>query len=62
MGEVEHQSNLVEMKHLVLIVKNGLIEYRMGDRTGSQPVSESDVDCAIAYLIKMIKPDTHEII
>jgi len=50
------------MKHLVLTVKSDLVEYRMGNRTGSQPLGKDDAEWIIAYLIKIINPTTYEII
>jgi hypothetical protein len=50
------------MKHLVLIVKNGFVQYRMGDRMGSHPIAEDLPSQVCDYLIKIIRPETYEII
>ena len=49
------------MKHLVLIVQNGFVQYRMNDQMGSHPIAEDSAQEVIDYLIKIIKPTTHEI-
>lgn len=50
------------MKHLVLTVRDGWIQFRMGERMGSHPIAEDPEDWVIDYLIKIIRPDTYEII
>jgi hypothetical protein len=50
------------MKHLVFTVANGFVEFRMGGRMGSHPLGDDSPDWVIDYLIKMINPNTHEII
>jgi hypothetical protein len=49
------------MKHLVLIVQNGFVQYRMNDRMGSHPMGDDSAQEVIDYLIKIINPTTHEI-
>lgn len=49
-------------KHLILIVKNGWVEYRMGDQQGSHPIGDDLSWQVCDYLVKIIRPDTHEII
>jgi hypothetical protein len=50
------------MKHLVFTIANGFIEFRMGDRMGSHPLGDDSADWVINYLIKIINPETYEII
>jgi len=50
------------MKHLVFTISNGFVEFRMGDRMGSHPLGDDSADWVINYLIKIINPETYEII
>jgi hypothetical protein len=50
------------MKHLVLTIHSGWVRYTMGVSSGSHPIGDDLPSQVIAYLIRTIKPDTHEII
>ena len=50
------------MKHLVLIVNKGFVQYRMGDQMGSHPLGDDLAWQVCDYLIKIINPETYEII
>jgi len=50
------------MKHLVFVIHNGHITYRMDNRHGTHPVSRCQSQKVIDYLIKMIQPISHEVI
>ena len=50
------------MKHLVLTKRDGYVEYRMGNQMGSHPIGDDPVSFIIDYLIKIIRPETYEII
>jgi hypothetical protein len=50
------------MKHLVFTVNNKFISFRMGDQMGTHPAEAHEVQSVIDYLIKMIRPDTFEIL
>jgi hypothetical protein len=50
------------MKHLVFIIHNGHIEYRMDNRHGSHPLLNEQPKKVIDFLIKMIQPLSHEVI
>jgi len=49
------------MKHLVLNVKEGWVEYRMGNQTGSHPIGDDLPSQVIAYLVRILNPSSHEI-
>lgn len=49
-------------KHLVLTVRDGWIEYRMGDQKGSHPLGGDPVFYIVDYLKKIIPHETCEII
>jgi hypothetical protein len=50
------------MKHLVFVIHNGHIAYRMDNRNGTHPLFNEQPQKVIDYLIKIIQPHTHEII
>jgi len=50
------------MKHLVLIISNGWVSYRMGNQQGSHPIGDDLPKQVCDYLVKMIRPDSYEII
>lgn len=50
------------MKHLVFTIHNGHISYRMGNSCGTHPLFNERPQKVIDYLIKLIQPNTHEII
>ena len=50
------------MNHLVLTVKEGWVNYRMGDRMGSHPMGDDLAWQVCDYLVKIIRPETYEII
>ena len=54
--------NNIFMKHLVFTVTKGFVEFRMGERMGSHPLGDDPADWVINYLLKLIKPETYEII
>ena len=47
--------------HLILSVREGWVDYSMGDRTGMHPIGDDLPSEVIAYLIRVINPTTHEI-
>jgi len=50
------------MKHLVLIIEDGWVSYRMNDQHGSHPIGDDTAQWVIEYLLKTIKPDSHEVL
>ena len=50
------------MKHLVLTIHSGWVAYTMGVSSGSHPIGDDLPIQVVNYLIKIIKPDSHEII
>jgi len=50
------------MKHLVFTIHNGHISYRMGNSFGTHPLFNERPQKVIDYLIKIIQPNTHEVI
>jgi hypothetical protein len=50
------------MKHLVFIIHNGHIEYRMDNRHGTHILLNEQPKKVIDFLIKMIQPLSHEVI
>ena len=43
------------MNHLVFIVSNGFVSYRMNDRQGSHPLGDDSAHEVIDYLKRIIK-------
>jgi hypothetical protein len=50
------------MKHLVFTIHNGYISYHMGNNHGSHPILNDSTEKVIDYLLKIIRPHSHEII
>lgn len=50
------------MNHLVFTVRDGWVEYRMGNRMGSHPMGDDTAQQVIDYIRKITQHDTHEII
>ena len=50
------------MKHLVFTIHNGYISYRMDNNIGSHPLFNERPQKVIDYLLKIIQPNSHEII
>ncbi len=48
--------------HLILVERNGWIEYRMGNQQGCHPIGDDLPKQVIDYLRKIIPHDTYEII
>ena len=53
-------------KHLVLIVHSGCVAFQYSTSTrvssGSHPMGDDTAQQVIDYLIRIIKPDTHEVL
>jgi hypothetical protein len=50
------------MNHLVFVIKNGFLFFRMNDSQGSHPLGDDSPAQVIAYLRGMIPHNTHEVI
>jgi hypothetical protein len=50
------------MHHLVFIIHQGFVAYRMNDQHGSHPLGDDSAQDVIDYLKKIIKFKTFEII
>jgi hypothetical protein len=50
------------MNHLVLTVEPGWVRYRMNERQGSHPLGDDSAAWVIAYLLKTIPHESHEVL
>ena len=47
--------------HLIISVRNGWVDYRMGNQTGMHPIGDDLPSQVIAYLVRIINPASHEV-
>jgi hypothetical protein len=50
------------MDHLVLTIHTGWVAYRMGVSSGSHPIGDDSPAEVIDYLIRILRPSTHEVL
>jgi hypothetical protein len=50
------------IKHLIFVIHEKHLEYRMDDQYQTHPLFNEQPQKVIDYLIKIIQPNTHEII
>jgi hypothetical protein len=48
--------------HLVITIRGGWVDYRMGSQIGTHPLGDDLPSQVIAYLVRIIKPTSHEVL
>jgi hypothetical protein len=47
--------------HLIITVRNGWVDYHMGNQTGTHPIGDDLPSQVITYLVRIINPASHEV-